>query len=279
MAALGKGGAQDPVPGQRGEARLGALQDDPGDDRPGGHLGDLVEEVVDPVEGRHAEQLEHGRGAAATPPSQSAMRRGDAAAAASAVPAGTGRFHGGTLASAAARRDAKIAPSTLRLRGAVCVRREFEPEERADCSHADACAGDRDCGALVAGCGGSDSRQHLLGSPGADRTGRQEAQKGIEKAKEEVKKGFDEAEEAAKKGVEKQGPLEGRRRRHQRSQKGIEKGKEEAQKGSKKARKKPKGRSKKPKNGGRNRQLSQAASPQRRWSSLGWAGCGPLSHP
>ena len=53
--------AQDAVPGERGKARLGALQRHAGDDRPGRHVADLVEEVVDPLEGGHAEQLEQAK--------------------------------------------------------------------------------------------------------------------------------------------------------------------------------------------------------------------------
>ncbi len=42
----GKGGAQDPEPGQRRERRLRRLQDDPGGDRPGRQLAEFVEELA-----------------------------------------------------------------------------------------------------------------------------------------------------------------------------------------------------------------------------------------
>lgn len=65
--------AQDPVPGERREARLRGLQQHPGHDRPGGHLADLVEEVGDPGEGGYADQLEQAE-QERTPPSQSPIR-------------------------------------------------------------------------------------------------------------------------------------------------------------------------------------------------------------
>jgi hypothetical protein len=51
----GEGRAQDPQPGERGERRRRRLQDDPGGDRPGGQLAELVDELVDPVVDRDAE--------------------------------------------------------------------------------------------------------------------------------------------------------------------------------------------------------------------------------
>jgi hypothetical protein len=46
------------VPDQRGEGGLQGLQDDPGADRPGRQLAELVEELVEPVVDRYAQKVE-----------------------------------------------------------------------------------------------------------------------------------------------------------------------------------------------------------------------------
>ena len=85
----GEGGAQDPEPGERGERRLRRLQDDPGGDRPGRQLAELVEELVDPVVDRDPEQVEDEdeQGDAADPggdPRQPPVRTGGRSASAPA---------------------------------------------------------------------------------------------------------------------------------------------------------------------------------------------------
>ena len=112
----GQGGAQDAEPGERGKARLGALEHGADRDRPGRDFGDLVEEVPDPIGDRHAQQVEHGeqQGHADKPggDSQEAARKRLPLAASGSLGVG---FHGGTLANRSSP------PAVLTAKIAACA--------------------------------------------------------------------------------------------------------------------------------------------------------------
>jgi hypothetical protein len=216
---------------------LSARQHHPGDDRPGRHIADPVEEVADPVEGRHAKQLEQAKQErdraqpecdAGEPaphrrhPRQSPRRHWPAP--------GIGLAEHRQRCEDRLRhlqsRGADVSAESLSRRGARSLR--LLPLVLAIGFAAIA----------VAGCGDSD-KTDSISSEAQKRIekGAEEGQKGLEKAKEEVKKGFNEAGEAAKKGVENgkgqtNKTLENVKKE---AEEGVEKGKAETEKAIKEA--------------------------------------------